>query len=263
MAEARRFALRFGNRDSQGAQALSGSSNALVQSGKQGRKAILLFGDTRSGGTDAFACLDCGVAHPVELRPNPFGRADQTFRTGLGVADCDRKLVLHVVGEAPDMGLKGLGPLGKGLDGGILCASLFRKLLKLAASPADRLGECSGALVARLGKAGEMLIELRQGPGRLGHDPLRRTLLLCDPRSQAIERDIGGRDIRCERFCSFCAGPADAGRGLFDERGDGRSLRVDARADLLERSSGTRHQLVRGVQHPGIGVRDGSGSGGA
>ena len=74
---------------------------------------------------DAFAGFDGSVAHPVELRPDPFGRADQALRTGLGVADGDRKLVLHVIGETPDMILKSLGPLRERLYGAVLCAGLF------------------------------------------------------------------------------------------------------------------------------------------
>ena len=81
-----------------------------------------------------------------------------------------------------------------------------------------------------------MLVELRKGPARLGHDPLRRALLLGDARGQAVERDWRA-DIGRKRFGGFGAGPADAGRGLFHERGDGRGLRVDAGADLLERAA--------------------------
>ena len=225
---------------SQGAEALAGGSDALVKAGKQGRKAILLLGDSRSGGIGS-GRLPRLAASRIQSSSGRIRSVERISRSAPASASpiAIESWSFTSSVRRPTWFCKGLGTLGEGLDRAVLCARLFRKLLQLAASPADRLGECRGALVARFGKAGEMLVELRQGPGCLGHDPLRRALLLGDPRSQAVERDIGGRDIGRERFCSFRAGPADAGRGLLDERGDGRGLRVDAGADLLERSGGT------------------------
>ena len=157
----RRFAFRLDDHRCKLSDLQLRIADAVVDTGEQGREAVLLLGDLGVRQGQSVAGFNRGIAQPTEFGLHGFRRPGQPVRAALrfadGLADAVPDLGRQLVDALAQRG----GALGERVDRAILGARLHGERVELGPRPRQGVEEMRRALVAIGGEFGEALVDQR------------------------------------------------------------------------------------------------------
>ena len=129
-----------------------------------------------------------GALHPLDRGACLVGRGEQPRSARLGFAERAAQFVGDGERQRRDAVAQGGGAVGEREQRLVLRAGVGAELVEVGAQPPDMPRQPPGAFVALLGEPREAVVERHEAIVEVGDEPLRRALLLGDPRGQRVER---------------------------------------------------------------------------